>query len=494
MHQNMVDGDLRPSLQQPVATIGAPIIGLRNFVWPAAFLLSVALLLAPALWNGFPLIFADTGGYLARPFERTLAFGRSALYGTFIAAGIPFDFWPVVLAQAAAAVWVIVLTLRVQLAALRPSRLVIMMIGLAALTSLPWYAGQLMPDILVPLAVLSLHLLAFHTGDLRPTERIGLIGLVAFAIAAHMSILALTLALLLLFLLLRTPRRWHLPRPRLPLPLAAVGAGMALALLSNAIIAGQFAFTPGGGNFLFARLVQDDIVSRYLDDHCPDPALRLCEMRAQIPKTADDWLWGDGSPFYKLGGAEGFEAEARKITWETLRLYPALQIEAAVADTLEQAVTLRTGEGINPDNNWHAEWVLSQYAPASMPRFRAAAQQRGQFDFSTINDVQVPVALVAMALLPFLFRPTRGRERPVNALALTVFAALLVNAAVCAVFSNPNARYQSRIAPLATLTVMAAVLDRRRVRSPQLVPRHPGAAKPELPGWEAAPPAGGSLP
>jgi hypothetical protein len=34
--------------------------------WVLAILLCVALLLAPALWNHFPLLQWDTGGYLAR--------------------------------------------------------------------------------------------------------------------------------------------------------------------------------------------------------------------------------------------------------------------------------------------------------------------------------------------------------------------------------------------------------------------------------------------
>ena len=41
----------------------------------------VLALMAPALWNGFPLIFPDTGGYLDRPVFGTLGLGRSALYG-----------------------------------------------------------------------------------------------------------------------------------------------------------------------------------------------------------------------------------------------------------------------------------------------------------------------------------------------------------------------------------------------------------------------------
>src|SRR5262245_31462164 len=97
---------------------------LRNFQReqqvPATNVLRLALLciativlLAPAIWNGFPFIFADTGGYLDRPFEQTLEFGRSAFYGAFLAAGISLEFWPNVMVQAALTVWVLALTLRV---------------------------------------------------------------------------------------------------------------------------------------------------------------------------------------------------------------------------------------------------------------------------------------------------------------------------------------------------------------------------------------------
>jgi len=109
------------------------------------------VLLGPALWNGFPFIFADTGGYLARPFEDTLELGRSALYGAFLATGIPFDFWSNVIAQALITVWIIHLTLRTHVGARGPGVTLATTLALTALTSLPWYVGQLMPDIFVPL-------------------------------------------------------------------------------------------------------------------------------------------------------------------------------------------------------------------------------------------------------------------------------------------------------------------------------------------------------
>ncbi|KAB2877286.1 MAG: hypothetical protein F9K38_13150, partial [Pseudorhodoplanes sp.] len=64
--------------------------------------LALALLLAPALWNGFPLLQWDSGGYIARAFEPYLVPSRSVVYGYFAAAGGVLNYWPVVLAQAAA--------------------------------------------------------------------------------------------------------------------------------------------------------------------------------------------------------------------------------------------------------------------------------------------------------------------------------------------------------------------------------------------------------
>src|SRR6185295_18391201 len=76
-------------------------------------LAATLLLLAPALWNGFPLLQFDTGGYFARWYEGTLEESRSTVYGLFLTALARPDFWPVVLAQALATVWIAALVLRV---------------------------------------------------------------------------------------------------------------------------------------------------------------------------------------------------------------------------------------------------------------------------------------------------------------------------------------------------------------------------------------------
>src|SRR5262245_40685470 len=84
--------------KRPVMTSAARI---------AAALVATLLLLAPALWNGFPLLEYDTGGYLARWFEGTLEVSRSTVYGLYLAALSRPDFWPAIVLQAALTTWVV---------------------------------------------------------------------------------------------------------------------------------------------------------------------------------------------------------------------------------------------------------------------------------------------------------------------------------------------------------------------------------------------------
>src|SRR5260221_2438061 len=122
----------------------------RHLTWTIAFSVMIAALLWPAFWNGFPIVFDDSGGYLARPFERSLLFGRSAFYGAFLALGIPLDFWPTIVTQSALVVWLVVLMLRAHGFGGRPFLAVIVIVRLSMLTSLAWVASQLMPDGFIP--------------------------------------------------------------------------------------------------------------------------------------------------------------------------------------------------------------------------------------------------------------------------------------------------------------------------------------------------------
>jgi hypothetical protein len=442
-------------------TIDARRAGI--IAWPAAAAGAVLALLTPALWNGFPLIFSDTGGYLERPLTGTLELGRSAAYGLFLLFGAGLEFWPNVLAQAALVVWLIALTLRVNGLGGRPWLLLGIVVALALTTSLPWFAAQLMPDVLFPAGVLAFYLLAFGEDELTPAERAGLCATIAFGIVSHMALLALALGLVAALTLAALLRNF--PRPRLIAATLAVAGGLLLAPLTNLIVTGQFALTPGGASFLFGRLVEDGIVTRYLDAQCPDPKLRICDHRDEISRGTDDWLWEYDSPFWKLGGWQGYSGEERRIILATLADQPLAHLATALAHSADQLISFATDVATDRGENAHAIGVIKDWMRPLLPDLLAARQQAAPFDIGPLNRIHVPVAALSILGLIGALALRRRLRLPPEAVALcaTVVLALGLNAVICGVFSHSVDRYQSRLVSLAPLAMTILLVRRRAV-------------------------------
>jgi hypothetical protein len=195
-------------------------------------------------------------------------------------------------------------------------------------------------------------------------------------------------------------------------------------------------------------MMQDGIVTRYLDDNCPEEKFKLCPYRHKLPRTADEFLWAQG-PFNELGRFAGLGDEMRTIVLESLVEYPGAQIETAVTATAKQLVKVEGGEGV-VTTIWHTYGIIERYLPSVLPRMRAARQQHGELSFRALNNVQVPVALISMFLLPVIVLAARGEYGDLKLLAATVTVALLANAVVCGALSSPHDRYGARLAWVAT--------------------------------------------
>jgi hypothetical protein len=421
----------------------------------AAFLASVLLLLIPAIWNRFPFLFFDSGAYFERTFDGSLSAGRSMIYGAWLAYLRYPNFWPVVIAQSALSVWIIYLMLRSHGLRERPIALPVSLLSitlfLAAATALPWFAGQLMPDLFAGLAVLSLYLLLFKQGGLGRVERYGLIALIVFASGAHNAtfavMIALTAAAALFFLI----HRKLLRAAGLKLAAAALVASAITVPSINFIYSGHFAWTPGGSSFIFSRLVQDGIAQRYLADNCPDATIKLCKFERQIPNTADDFLWHQGpkGPFVSIGGWVDGADEMRHITLESLTMYPWLHAKTALYSTGLQLVRVKSGDGLVREV-WSAYEAIARLYPESNIAVNTSRQRFNliQRTIDFLNRFHVPLALGSMALLPLLLLLawSRGRLTDLDKLAATLVLALLANAFVTGVLSNPHHRYGARIA------------------------------------------------
>lgn len=446
----------------------------RAWLW--AVPLGVLVMLLPALWNGFPLFYYDTYDYIRLPFGAELPVFRTAPYGVFTWTGkIAGSLWGVVAVQSllvTAALWLIAEALAPRGRTLATFGL---MMAAAAVGGLPWYTGQIIADSFAGVTILGLAVLALYPDRLGPARKAALAAIATVAVALHTSHIGLAAGLVLLAALCMLGRRvWSwVPPVRLLLPAACLAGGILLVLGSNWAATGRVFLTQPAIVQTLGLFVENGLAKRYLDVVCPGkdpPPHRLCPHRNGLPKTANAFLWGPG-PFEALGEFEGMEDEAALIVSGASAMFPGGLAWQSVLFTLRQFGMVDLGDGVLPLQFMMREPIAEDY-PGDVAAYDAARQQRGAIDFEPIRPFELPLYLAAVAATLVLglraARRSGASGRSDALLAGAVAMGLLGNAFICGALSNPNHRYQGRVAwvPMAAVLVLAF---RQRVPPPPVV-------------------------
>jgi hypothetical protein len=165
-----------------------------------------------------------------------------------------------------------------------------LMVFLAFGTTLPWFVGQIMPDVFTGLSFLSLFLLLYDSKI--SLERTVLISAVlCISVGTHIThLLTVTLLLLAIFVL----RAFGVFREFWPtrstkgivacvlLPIMAI---TALLALSNWRSGFGFTLSPGKPVFLLGRLIESGLAADYLQQRCGIEELTPCKYLHNLPKT-----------------------------------------------------------------------------------------------------------------------------------------------------------------------------------------------------------------
>ena len=420
---------------------------------------AAAFLLWPAVWNGYPIVFADTGTYLSQAVHRYAGWDRPVFYSLFM---LPLHgtvtVWPVVVAQALLAAWVLWRVCLMLVPRLSAGGFVAGIAVLSVCTWLPWIVSQLMPDVFTPLLILVVWQLAWVPRRLSRPEQVLLAGFAAFMIASQLSSLPLACVLGGLPWLCRrgSPRSWRLTI--IPPALAVLGlCGVNLAAH------GRFAVSPFGNVFLLARVIYDGPGMAVLRRDCPAAAWRLCPFLHDFPPTSDDFLWTADSPLYRAGGAKAVSADAGAIIRAALIAAPAREARAAVANTVAQLGMFRSGDGLNP---WPAQvspWIERDFPAREATAYAAARQQSGTLAVPPLLAalhwwMALAGVLGCVILLPVAF----PRRAPCAGLLFAVLTALPLCAAITGGLSAPHDRYQSRIMWLPPFIAVVSFASLRR--------------------------------
>lgn len=432
----------------------------------AAILLAAPVLVWPALLNGYPILFSDTGAFLAQTLVPLMIWDKPWVYGPFLHLfHWRLTLWGPVAAQALMVSHLLWLTGRVIWGA-RPVAHLGLCAAVALLTSAPFTIALLMPDLFTAAVVLALFLLGFGKGRLSRGETIWAGVVASVGIAAHLSHLPVAAAMVALAVVLT--RRLG-PALRMAAPLAAA---TLLLLGTNLAGHGVLSLSPHGATFLLARLQADGPAARTIQAVCPERGWYLCAFADRLPIDSDVFLWAPDSPMNRdpagtprfLGGAL-LSPEAREIVRETVAREPWAVARAMALNTATQLVTAGASDVIGQpweDIDNAAASRIREFFPAREVARQEASLQARRLLLDAVSPIlplyPLVLAVAAPLALAGAWRSFRRGDARALALVVLVLGAAAANAFATGALSKPHHRYQARVAwliPVAAVLTLA---------------------------------------
>jgi hypothetical protein len=414
--------------------------------------LAVCALVSLALYNGYPTVFSDTGGYLLTgKFFVALAPFRAPGYAIFTnLTSLGISAWFTIAAQALMVAYVLY-EICIYLIDGDQKFADFYFLGsacaLVALTSLPWLVSLLMPDVFAAVLFLSAFLLAF-AAELRLIQRIVMAAIFAISIAAHSSLIPIAVLFVATVVILKYVGRLPLSKPSTRsvlgwLLVPIIVAGFLTAEL-NREMGLDFELSPSRNAFLLARLFGDGLAADFLHESCPQSHFISCRYLSHLPTSQEHFLFWDPL-FPEL--LKGHQDEMGKIVRGTILAYPVRFVISSAKETLLQLTTLRTGDEIRSfgAREWNSD-VIPRVFPGDSQAFLNSRQYHDRLTALANAAAAVDTTVFWFSLATCLVIARTGRFERMNMFFFSSVAFIVINASVCATFAGVYDRYQCRVA------------------------------------------------
>jgi len=428
------------------------------------------LLLWVAILNGYPVFYPDSGGYLKVSFDLQQPIFRTIGYSIFIRL-VNFESspWLIIIAQCVITIFILHSVFKFMVrgrvpADREPLIFLLLIFFLSIGTTLPWFVGQVMPDVFAGLTLLSFFLLVYDSE--MPAGRTVLVCLVFFvALAAHITHLLAAATLLLAVIVFRM---FGACRPFWParsikqvlaLVLIPILTVAALTALSNRRAGYGLTLSSGKPIFLFGRLVESGLAGAYLAERCKIEQLTPCKYLPNLPKTTDEALWAPNSLLKQMGDWNG-AGEASKIVEGTIRYDRLGFAEECVKQMFRQFVAFSPGSGNSSITSGPEFSAFREVYPGELPRYLLSRQSAGklQRDAGRVTGIYAIVFWCSLAVSVLAFISRRSWLNGPSQLFLVTLIFLFANAFETGALSGVHHRYQARVSWLMVLCCLAYVI------------------------------------
>jgi hypothetical protein len=438
----------------------------RVLLMPWSTILLCSLFLSiPALVNGYPLVWSDSGTYVGQAITLTGSTSHPPYYSLFLfPLHLRLSLWPIVFAQGIFVSIFLYLIVKV-IGYKRPLLfLTALTVVLTLFTSLPWLSGEILTDVFTGLIVLAIFMLAFAWDRLSPAERWFLVLGLTMMLCFHPTFPVLTILITAFVLALNSVRRATravILRTLMVLLGPPVVALVAMVAYSEALIH-QAAIVPEGPSFLLAKVIADGPGRAYLRQACDAGAhYELCAYLDEIPTHEWEFQYGVWGKVTQKLGIEGAQIEASAIVMNAIRRYPLWQIEQSLINVARQLTMFRGIElplCSTADNGeeltlcfkgLHITEVVTKYFPSELNKFMNSLQNRNRLPMRVIYAVDVIVVIISAifcVIMAYRWWRPGGRSEPlVSDLLGVIIVGIISNAAITGILGVALDRYGGRV-------------------------------------------------
>ncbi len=439
---------------------------MKRHHWIALGLLVLAImaLIWPALYNGYPLVYSDSGTYLNSGFKDVLPIDRPVTYGYLVRhISMEHSLWFVILVQAIL-VWLYsgyFLSTWFK----RPFNLAsLLLIPLALLTGLSNFTSQIMADLFAGLVLLGFVALILRN-RFKWYDYLFLF-FTSYLISTHMAYVALVMGLTLIVLVM-VLLKW-LPWKALLRSVSMAGLPVLLLMFIQWSYTDQWRLSSTGNVFIFGRTLESGVMQKYLQENCEEKGYFFCERVDEMPLHTHELLWQLESPLYdslcmsrggwsncwvehndELGRAVNDLFKDGSHRMELLSFYGR--------EWINQLLDFELGH-LNPEREGSSVvYAMELRINRELEAYQAGRQYAEVQTFKTVSRIQFVVVILSLAmLLMLLVRGSYSLPKTLRIAMLLVLVGLLGNALVTDLFATTLNRYMARIIWL--IPFMAAII------------------------------------
>lgn len=427
---------------------------LNKYLLVILLLIVSIVLIWPAIHNGYPLVYSDSGTYIAAGFSKQTPVDRPIIYSLFVRhMSLSYSLWLVLISQAFLVVFVIYMLVR----EFTEKNIALISIGIIVVlsftTSISNYTSQIMPDIYSALTIIGISILLISKKMKKREYALAIV--VVFSAMSHLSniILLFGIAFLAFFSML-----FRLIEKKIFFRILIISLIPVLCtLVVNKVYSGKFQISKASNIFLLGRMAEVGVVKDYLRENCGNNNYGLCEHIDQIPNLAHLFIWDMKSPLYDtvcVNNGWGSCWEEKNDDFGILvkdiiqtPKYRNQILAACTKDFFKQNVDIEIGP-LSPqrDGTPVKNWIKFKFNN-ELTAYENANQYKSKLRFTTMSKIQgymVVLSLVVIALLLSFYKKMKLNKDHVLIITM-LFAGIIGNALVVVSFSTVLNRYQSRI-------------------------------------------------